>query len=1374
LQWSFPGAFEDFCPLYIMNPTSPNSDPNAAPEPESDSGCLPFESIHDLCTTFAHDSDSPNRPAIHEYVRKVAEAARPTLLRNLLHIEVARRRATGERPTADEYVHAMPYHATLIKQVFLESTSFSSVEYTSQSNEAPTGLFQVPPAGHLGGYRLVRELGRGGMGAVYEAIHLQRGHRVALKTLPALDGSKLHRFKREFRALTHVNHPNLIGLHSLESDGSHWFLTMDLIQGTDFLSYVRPKDVLDETRLRKALSQLVAGVLALHGQHIIHRDLKPSNVMVSTDERVIILDFGLVLEDFREGLVTSADVVAGTPRYMAPEQGLSGKVTGASDWYAVGVMLYEALSGQLPYQGSHAMELLRKKIDQDPSPLPIDCNAPADLAELAMRLLARDANQRPDAFEIATKVSGVATQRVDSPRSNSGSLLVGRQSQMQQIQAALHHTRSEQKSCAVFIHGLSGEGKTTLVEHFLERCRGQDRELTILSGRCYDRESVPFKAIDNLIDSLTSYLKNLSVADAAILMPDDIGFLSQLFPVLQRVEAVGRMTPKKISQLDAQQVRTRAFNALRSLLLRITRTAPVILVCDDLQWGDIDSAEALFEVLRAPESPAVLFIGTYRRDEAESSPFLQRWRSLSLANSDQINAREVAVGPLDVTECTQLLIAMLGQDTEAIRRRASAFTQQSGGNPYLLTELVGCYDPAADSFQAIPIHEVIDNKLARLPPQARDLLELISVSGQSLALDEATLAAGHDAEGLAILTHIRSEKLVRLVGREDSPMVDTYHDKIRETVLERLETSHRQSWHRSLAYVIATASNGALTEEQLSALEECRLENLTSTARLYDLAYHFDAAGDARRACVYAMLAAEHAATLFSHQVAVEQFAIAKRNINPSLEKLRFRIARGQGRSLSLLGRYEEGLAAMEGADAWTPDSVQQAQILGLRAEIHHKLGNIRQGVTLYSAALRKLGYWVPESFFGLLFGLARESWIQVLHEFLPKRWYAKDRPPSPSESLAVELANRNSIVSYYYNGLRMVWTHIKGVNLAEIRQESLGLAYAYGLHPAPMSVAGLGKRGLHRSDIALTIANRNADLMIEGHTYAMRSMANYTLTRFKQSIAEGDRAVEILKRTGDPYLLFIAESHITLSGRRLLELERAMETGVLCFERSIQLGEDASAGLVLMTLAAASCGNIPFSELRSYIDLDEGDHFTRVMLGWSQGMWHLHHERWEEASSTLWQACKVARENFLLNSYTAELASWCITAQRTYAMSLPDGREKRRQMRRAWSICRAAGWLSVLFAHEKAHVLRERAHLHMAEGRAIKAIKLLKKSVSIAESQHDLFQRNLSALALAQYESEQNVADAKERWEAEEALRLDVKRRIEEFRRSKWPGLRA
>ena len=137
-----------------------------------------------------------------------------------------------------------------------------------------------------------------------------------------------------------------------------------------------------------ALSQLVMGVMALHGHHIIHRDLKPSNVMVNRGGHVVLLDFGLVVELNHPGVVQSIDRIAGTPAYMAPEQAAGLGVTAAADWYAVGTMLYEALSGRRPFGGS-LWDILRDKQALDPPPLPADAAAPADLAELCIELLAR-------------------------------------------------------------------------------------------------------------------------------------------------------------------------------------------------------------------------------------------------------------------------------------------------------------------------------------------------------------------------------------------------------------------------------------------------------------------------------------------------------------------------------------------------------------------------------------------------------------------------------------------------------------------------------------------------------------------------------------------------------------------------------------------------------------------------------------------------------------------------------------------------------------------------------------------------------------------------------------------------------------------------
>ena len=1320
-----------------------------------------FDHIRSLCSKFAEETNRrPVRPALHEYLKEVAADAQPTLLRNLLHFDVARRRNGGEQPAMEDYLRELPDFASLIKQVFVETTSRSVSRFsTDLDSPATASFFAMPSGSHLGNYHLLRELGRGGMGAVFEAEHIQRGDRVALKTLPALDGARLHRFKREFRATANVNHPNLIGLHSLESDGSHWFLTMDLIDGADFLSYVRPDDRLDEGRLRACLGQLVAAVLALHGQHIIHRDLKPSNVMVNEEGRLIVLDFGLVLEH-QVGRHISVDQIAGTPRYMAPEQGRGEQVTGGADWYSVGVMLYEALSGKAPHRGKSFEELLRHKSTDEPLPLPAD--APADLAELALQLLQRDPQKRPDPFEIARLVSCSAAA-VSAATPSGRTILVGREQQLSQLQEACQHVAREREPAVVFVHGRSGEGKTSLVESFLERCRGRARAATVLSGRCYDRETVPFKALDSLIDALASHLRGLPDAEAALLMPDDIGFLSSLFPVLQRVACVERLGRKNLQQLDPQQVRTRAFLALRALLHRVTREVPLVLFSDDLQWGDVDSAEVIFEVLKPPESPAVLFIGSYRSDETDSSPFLQKWQKLK-ATSPAIVEREVRVAPLTIEQCEQLTLALVGDDTPAIRARARQFFEQTGGNPFLLTELIGCYDPAADSFRAMPIHEVIDNKLARLPAEAAPLLEVIAVSGQALAWEEAMRGAEHEAAALSVMTHMRSEKLVRLIGPEHQPLVDTYHDKIRETVLDRMDPVRRRELHLALARVIEAACGGGMTNEQCERLESG--QEVDAPPRVYDLSYHFDAAGQTRDARNYAILAAQQASRQFSQQVAAEQFAVASRNAAGASDAVKFLIARGQGRALSLLGRYQEAERVLAGAADLTNVPFQRAAVLGLSAEIAHKQGQIAQGVKLYSSALRTLGHWVPDSLAGLAFGLLREAFTQCCHSVLPQGCYSRAAPLSASEELAVELANRNSIVSYYSNGLRMVWTHLKGFNLAETRQPSPGLAYAYGLHPAPMAALGLCRRGLRYGDRALDLARGFGDRLTEAHAYVMRSMSLFTAGRHAAAVDSANRGIDLCTQAGDPYLIFIAECHFTLSAARLGNITAALTTAANGFERAIRMGEDASAGPMLMAIALATDGNFPYPTLRACFRIDQGDHFSSCMADLAEGIWHCHSQRWEQAASVLQQATLRARQNFIVCPYSVAAFTWLATAQRLYAQSLPAGKLRQSLLRQSRFNIRIGLLSSRLFLCERAQALREYGTQLCAAGKTTRGIAQLRRSAALAQSQGDVWQQAKSQVELAHWES---GPDGANRLAKAEATLSEYLSQIVRFRKEHW-----
>jgi Cdc6-like AAA superfamily ATPase len=235
---------------------------------------------------------------------------------------------------------------------------------------------------------------------------------------------------------------------------------------------------------------------------------------------------------------------------------------------------------------------MMNKQNFDPAPpSEIVDDVPPELNDLCMRLLRRKPDERPSGYEVLRILgygkTGPLQRPISSPSLSvtQSSPFVGRDRQLRELEEAFTGTRRGH-TVTVYLHGSSGMGKSAVAKHFLDELREAHQSVVILEGRCYERESVPYKALDGVVDSLTKYLLTLSDAKAEALMPREVLALARLFPVMLQVDAVFNAPQREHESPDPFTLRRKAFAALRELLGRICDRQPLVLYIDDLQWSD--------------------------------------------------------------------------------------------------------------------------------------------------------------------------------------------------------------------------------------------------------------------------------------------------------------------------------------------------------------------------------------------------------------------------------------------------------------------------------------------------------------------------------------------------------------------------------------------------------------------------------------------------------------------------------------------------------------------------------------------------------------------------------------------------------------------
>jgi predicted ATPase len=621
-------------------------------------------------------------------------------------------------------------------------------------------------------YRLVRKIGEGGMGTVFEAEDRLNAKFVALKCLksrPDQDYSDTHQrqlLAREFQTLAGLRHPHIISVLDFGYDSQlRPYFTMPLLHGARNILEVAAERMLHgKVRL---LIEMLQALNYLHRHGILHLDLKPSNVLVEPNGRVRVLDFGIATE------LTHAPEIGGTLEYISPEMLNGEPIEPASDLYAVGVIAYQIFAGEHPFAANGIAQLIYRVLTERPDSERLA--APEAVRQVIMRLLAKKPSERYasayeatlafcQAIQVAPSETYLLRESVlQSPK------FVGREAELRMLDQALAEALHKRGS-AWLVGGESGVGKSRLLDEL--RIRALVKGVIVLHGQYLEGAGGLYSAWRDAIRRL---------ALLAPLDDDEALMLQSFIPDLPRL--IGRAvegTPQAITD-----------QRLASLLVALIERAqqPILLLMDDLQWAtdDLSILRHLSKV--APRLP-LMIVAAYRNDEAHYLyGRLPEMRLIKLAR-------------FSAAESSQLSRSIIGQ-AETLER---FLFEQTEGNAFYLIESLRSLAESLGSLERIRQAEaprqlfsdrmalIAQRRLMRLSERHQALVKIAAVIGRELNF-ELLERVGGEANYDDWLIKCVDIALFRI---EHDKWYFT-HDKLREGVLHLMPLAERRELHRAVA-----------------------------------------------------------------------------------------------------------------------------------------------------------------------------------------------------------------------------------------------------------------------------------------------------------------------------------------------------------------------------------------------------------------------------------------------------------------------------------------------------------------------------------------------------------------------------------------------
>lgn len=934
---------------------------------------------------------------------------------------------------------------------------------------------QLPGQVIGGRYQIEKLLGESSLGVVLEAVDTWTNRVVALKILsPTFSPETLERLGQQARQIMALDHPLIVKVLSWESDAVASYVVEELIEAPTLEEVLREARQPLSNEQALSIAQNVSQALEYaHSRGVIHGDLKPANIFL-TPEGARLTGFGLGrLAEGRSLL--DLPLLFLSPTYLAPEQILGQPLDAYTDMYALGVIMYQLLTGRAPFTGeSHAV--LRAHLSTRPQP-PGELNPRLSppLEHMIIRLLAKNPHDRPTGLQ-TWATPGSQTVFAKEAASFLARSLVGRERQLLSLLECWDKARRGHGQL-VFITGEPGIGKTSLAQ----QAAAQSGASIVLAGYAEEREGEP--AYHLFTQVLRAYLATVPPEVADEQARQLLGNLSRLVPEIRQ------MLPDLPAPLVLQpaQERLRLMGNVTRFIQRATQERPWFLILDGLQWADRDSLELLRYLGRHLGAMPLLIVGTYRDTEVAAGHPL--WETLQALGRD-LTFRCLHLEPLDETETGQILSALWRQPAPA--HLIARIYQHTGGNPFYveevaralvdeghITQRAGRWEFSDLKSIILPasVREAVLRRVETLPPGTQELLRQASVLGQVFYFEDLYEMSGlSEWETLERLDPALKRRLIREIqDAGGEAQLCFHHVGTRQILYHDLGVLQRRLLHRQAGEALERRAGG----------EERRVD---------ELAHHFGQAGEYQKAAVYSLQTAQQAQAAYAGETALlwynrtlevlDQLGVEPRQ---SLAGLEMSVHRGLGQVLTIMGRRDEARRHCDRAWALLDKLPPSPELERHRADLCYQVALSHENGGEYAQALE----WIDK---GLAY-LDRQAPCQEL-----ARLY------SLSGLVHVRLGRYPEAQDYLQQALSIA----QATQLRQVEADSLRSLGSVAWH------SGREEEAAAYFELAMNIYREIGDRQGEAHSLINLGSTALRIRQYNQARRYYEQALQIYREIGD------------------------------------------------------------------------------------------------------------------------------------------------------------------------------------------------------------------------------------------------------------------